>query len=355
MKLLDHYLARTVLMAMLMVLALMVAVELIFSLADELGDTTEVYHSGHAIAFVLLTTPTSIYELLPYAALGGALIGLGLLASSNELVVMRSAGVSTRRIIWSVMKPTLLVMAFSLVLGEWLAPMAEQKARSDQAMVLSGGEAIGSGRGNWHKIGDTYVHINAVVPGGREVYGVTRYEFNGDRELLRSSFASHGRYLDAEQHWLLTEVRETRFREQRTEVVEHEQYEWQVDLPPELLSVLLVRPDRQSISGLYQFARYFESEGLESSNYFLAFWKKLLQPLATISLVLLAISFVFGPLREATMGYRVFVGIMIALSFTIAERMLGPTTLLYGFSPLFAVLLPIVVAASLGLFMLRRV
>lgn len=355
MKIIERYIGKNVLLAMLMVLGLMTAVDLIFSLADELGDTTENYKAGHAIAYVLLTTPTGIYELLPYAALGGALIGLGLLASSNELVVMRAAGVNTRRIIWAVMKPTIVVMILSLILGEWVAPWTEQKAQSDQALIQSGGEAISSRGGNWHKIGDSYIHINAVAPGGREMYGVTRYVFDDAQRLLSSSFAAHGRYVESEAYWLLSDMRETRLYDAHTEVVEQLQYRWHVDLSPELLSVLLVRPDRQSISGLYRFAQFFESEGVESANYFLAFWKKLLQPLATASLVLLAISFVFGPLREATMGYRVFVGIMIALGFTIAQRMLGPTTLLYGFSPLFAVLLPIGIAGMAGYLLLRRV
>jgi lipopolysaccharide export system permease protein len=121
------------------------------------------------------------------------------------------------------------------------------------------------------------------------------------------------------------------------------------------LSVLLVEPQRQSISGLFRFASYFRSEGLESGNYFLAFWKKLLQPAATGALVLLAISFIFGPLREATMGFRIFVAISIGLGFTIIQRLLEPASLLYGFSPVLAVLFPIVVCLLLGVFLMQRV
>ena len=77
--------------------------------------------------------------------------------------------------------------------------------------------------------------------------------------------------------------------------------------------------------------------------------------LADASLVLLAISFVFGPLRSATMGSRVFVAISIGLVFTIMQRMMGPASLLYGFSPLVAVLVPIMICLLLGIFLLRRV
>lgn len=114
-------------------------------------------------------------------------------------------------------------------------------------------------------------------------------------------------------------------------------------------------PDRQSMSGLYRFAQFFDAEGLDSTEYFLAFWKKMLQPFATIALVILAISFVFGPLRESTMGMRVFIAVAIGLGFTIVQRTMEPVSLLYGFSPFWAVLLPILVALICGLGLLRRV
>lgn len=357
MRRLDAYIGKTVILSMLVVMAVTSSIDFIFTLADELGSSTDNYGALDALTFSLRIMPTSIYELLPFTALGGALIGLGLLASHNELVVMQAAGVSTGRIVWSVMKPTLVVMLLSLLLGEYVAPRLEQQARSDLAIIRSGGEALSSAEGDWRKIGNEFIHINAILPGGRELRGVTRYVLGDDRRVVSSGFAASAAYVETstDAFWRLHDVRETRFGEQGIEVVEIAEIDWHIDMSPELLSVLLVEPDRQSISGLYRFAEYFESEGLESSSYYLAFWKKLLQPLATASLVLLAISFVFGPLRSATMGSRVFVAIAIGLGFTIVQRMLGPASLLYGFSPVLAVLLPILLCLIIGAMLLRRV
>jgi len=357
MSRLARYMSRTVFGAMLVVLGLIAMIDLVFTLADELADTNQFYSAGDAVIFVLRTLPTSVYELLPYVALGGALIGLGVLASSQELLIMQSAGIPTRVLVGWVMLPVLGVMLFSLVLGEWVAPTLQQKAQSDRALIQSGGQAISGSDGEWRKIGNEFVHINAIAPGGRELFGITIYELDESRNLLRSAFARQGEHIvEGDSYfWRLTDVQETLFGDQRLIASEYPVYRWDIDMSPELLSVLLVRPDRQSISGLYQFARYFDREGLDSSSYYLAFWKKLLQPLATLSLVLLAVSFVFGPLREATMGHRVFVAIAIALAFTIIQRTLGPATILYGISPSVAVLMPIVLAALIGLFLLRRV
>ncbi len=356
MRELDNYIAKTVVLSMLAVMGMIISIDFIFSFVDELGETNAFYGTANALLFVVMTMPTSIYELIPYTALGGALIGLGILASSNELVVIQAAGVSTSRIVWAVMKPTLLVMILSLVLGEWVAPQLEQNAQSTRSLIQSGGEAINTEHGDWHKIGNEFAHVNAIAPGGRTMFGITRYELNENRRIVRSSFATQGEYQQSSEggYWLLSNVQETQFDLGALEVAQYDEYEWRVDLSPELLSVLLVQPDRQSISGLYRFARYFDGEGLDSSNYFLAFWKKVLQPLATASLVLLAISFVFGPLREATMGSRVFVAIAIGLGFTILQRLMGPASLLYGLSPLAAVMAPIFLCALLGIYMLRK-
>ncbi len=353
----DSHIRNTVLLSMAVVISLIVSLDLVFALAEELGSTDEDYSTLNALSFILFTLPTSIYELLPFTALGGALIGLGILASNNELIVIQAAGVNVWRIVWSVLKPTMFIMIFGLVLGEYIAPPLEQLAQSNRAVQQSGNASISSERGSWQKLGNEYIHINAIAPGGRLLYGVTRYQVGNNRVISSSSFAESAQYMMSPQgnYWQLLNVRESSFAPARISTREYLQEDWQVDLSPELLSVLLVDPDRQSISGLYRFASFFQSEGLDAAIYFLAFWKKLLQPLATLALVVLAISFVFGPLRESTMGFRVFAALGIGLLFTIVQRMMEPASLLYGFSPLLAVLTPIAICAVMGLYYMRRV
>ncbi|GJM14269.1 MAG: LPS export ABC transporter permease LptG [Pseudohongiella sp.] len=354
---LDRHIRNTVLLAMLVVVSLIISVDLVFALAEEIADTDENYSLVNALSFILFTLPTSIYELLPFTALGGALIGLGILASNNELVVLQAAGVSVWRIVWSVLKPTMVIMLLSLLLGEYVAPPLEQLAQSNKAVQQSGNDSIASELGTWRKVGNEYIHINAIAPGGQALYGVTRYEIDDNRTIISSSFAESAIYMAREEasYWQLSNVRESNFGTGSISRQEYLQEDWQIDLSPELLSVLLVEPDRQSISGLYRFAQFFDAQGLDSATYFLAFWKKLLQPLATLVLVILAISFVFGPLREATMGFRVFVALGMGLVFTIMQRLMEPASILYGFSPLLAVLLPIFICGMLGLFFMRRV
>ena len=89
-------------------------------------------------------------------------------------------------------------------------------------------------------------------------------------------------------------------------------------------------------------------------QYWMSFWKKVLQPVATSVLVLVAISFVFGPLRSVTMGFRVFTGIVVGLLFKYMQDLLGPMSTVFGFDPILATLAPIVLSAVLGVFLIRR-
>ncbi len=357
MKRLDRLVRNSMILATAGAIVVIVCLDMTFSLIDQIQDTNEGYSTLDAMVFVLWTAPASIHELLPFAALGGALIGLGILASHNELVVMQSAGVSVGRIVYAVLKPTLAIMLLGLLLGEYVAPPLERQAESHRAELRGADPESALEQGAWYKSGDEFIHVGAISPDGESLIGVSRYRGNGGGELLSASFAASAQYVADPQapYWRLRQVRESRFTGEGIVSGSYPEQEWRVDLSPYLLGVLLIEPDQQPISGLWRMAGFLEAEGLDSAPHFLAFWKKLLQPLATLALVLVAACFVFGPLREATMGYRIFVALSVGLVFTIVQRILEPLSLLFGFSPLLAAAAPILLLALLGWLLLRRV
>jgi lipopolysaccharide export system permease protein len=109
-----------------------------------------------------------------------------------------------------------------------------------------------------------------------------------------------------------------------------------------------------SVQGLWSYSQFLDHQGLNNGSYLLAFWKKLLQPLSTLTLVLVAISFIFGPLREVTMGFRVFIGVLVGIVFRTTQDMLGPASLVYGFDPIYASGVPILICALLGAVLLKK-
>jgi len=348
---LDRYIGVHVFLAILTVLGIIVGLALLFAFIDELSDVEGSYGLGDALQYVLLTSPRRLYEMLPMAALIGCLIGLGTLASSSELTIMRAAGVSLGRIVVAVMKPMLVLLIAGILIGEYVAPATEDIAQARRSLAQGAGEAQSSKRGLWHRQENEFVHVNAVQPGGMLV-GVTRYRFDDERRLLSSSFARRASY--QADHWLLENISTTHFRGDHTEVVRTQQERWDVQLTPQLLGTVVMEPEALSITGLWRYIHYLGEQGLNNGRYWLAFWTKVLQPAVTVALVLLAISFIFGPLRSVTLGQRIFTGVVVGFVFRIIQDLLGPASQVFGFSPLLAVVLPAGICALIGAWLLRR-
>ena len=351
MSKLDRYIDKSVFMAILAVLGIILGLASLFAFIDEMADISDTYTFWDAGSFVVMTAPRRLYDMLPMAALIGCLIGLGALASSSELTIMRAAGVSIGRIVWAVMKPMLVLMVAGLLIGEYVAPVTEAQAQAARSLAQGTGDAQSARHGLWHRQGEEFIHINTVQPDGL-LYGVTRYRFDDQRHMLSASFAKQANFKT--DYWQLKDVTTTLFHEGRTEVVSTPEERWDIALSPQLLSTVVLPPESLSMTGLYSYARYLADQGLANGRYWLAFYTKILQPMVTVALVLMAISFIFGPLRSVTLGQRVFTGVLVGFTFRIAQDLLGPSSLVFGFSPLFAVLVPAGVCALAGIWLLRR-
>ncbi|MHC8317946.1 LPS export ABC transporter permease LptG [Pseudomonas sp. LB3P31] len=348
---LDRYIGSSVFVAILAVLGIILGLATLFAFIDEMGDASDTYTLLDVLSYVLLTAPRRLYDMLPMAALIGCLIGLGSLASNSELTIMRAAGVSIGRIVWAVMKPMLVLMVVGVLIGEYVAPATESTAQANRSLAQGSGDAQSARHGLWHRQGDEFIHVNSVQPNG-VLYGVTRYRFDKERHMLSASFSKRADF--DKDHWQLSDVTTTLFHEKSTEVVKAPVERWEIALSPQLLSTVVMAPESLSISGLWGYIHYLADQGLNNGRYWLAFWVKVLQPLVTAALVLMAISFIFGPLRSVTLGQRVFTGVLVGFTFRIVQDLLGPSSLVFGFSPLFAVLVPASVCALAGVWLLRR-
>ncbi|HET8801692.1 MAG TPA: LPS export ABC transporter permease LptG [Marinobacter sp.] len=351
MRRIDGYVMRTVGGAMLLVMVVVLSLDIIFAFIAELDDTRNDYQTLQALWYVFLTLPRRIYDYLPLGAFMGCLVGLGSMASSSELTVIRAAGVSLKRIVWSAMKPALVVVVLGVAIGEYVAPPAERVAQSTKAVALGAGTNVASASGVWHREGDVFMHLNAVQPNG-VLHGVSLFRFDDQRQLTSASFAERAIYQG--DYWLLENVRTTHIEERETRLETHRTRRWETGLSPGVLSVLIVKPENLSMTGLYTYANYLGKQDLNASPYWLAFWKKALMPLGTAVMVLVAISFIFGPLRSVTMGFRVFTGLLVGLLFKYMQDLLGPMSLVYGFNPLLAILIPIAINAVVGAVLMKR-
>ncbi|MBB3062986.1 LPS export ABC transporter permease LptG [Microbulbifer rhizosphaerae] len=351
MRRLDSYIGRTVALAVAAVLMVILGLDVIFAIVDQLGELEGSYQFVNALEYVAWTLPDRVYSQLGFSALVGCMVGLGTLAGTSELTVMRASGVSIGRIAWAVMKPLILLIALGMILAEFVIPQTNQEAENRKSIALGELEAVGLKHGLWLKEGGEFVHFNAALPSG-ELFGITRYRFDNERQLKRVIFSERGRYTG--DQWALESSRATTFTPERAESTEAAESIWHTDISPEVFSLVVPLPSDLSTRNLWSYGQFLDRKGEDSGRYWLEFWKKLLQPLTIASLVMVAISFIFGPLREVTTGLRVFTGVIVGIVFQTVQDMLGPSSLVFGFPPFIAVLLPILMCFAVGWWLLRR-
>jgi lipopolysaccharide export system permease protein len=254
------------------------------------------------------------------AALVGGLIGLGMMASNSELVVMQAAGLSRFQIIKSVMKTAALLIVFSMIIGEFAAPQGEAAAREIRAQAISGGSLISAKNGVWAKDGDLIVHIGEVEDTGK-LNKVQIYDFDDSLQLSNWRSAESAIYI--QDAWQLRDVKTTQITETQISSSNESMQTWQSSLSPDKLGVVTVKPESLSLSGLTNYLDYLSANSQDPSRYQLAFWRKIMQPLTVAVMLLVALSFIFGPLRSVSMGARIMMGILTGLLFDLTNQALG--------------------------------
>jgi lipopolysaccharide export system permease protein len=353
MKLLDRYIGITVAGSTLIVLLVLLALFSFGAFVAELdavgkGDYTLV----GAAQYVLLSLPRLTYQLFPVVALLGSVIGLGLLAGNNELLVMRAAGVSVGRITYSVMKVGVLWMIMAVILGEFVAPVSDRYAKSMHSAALSQRFAMTSQNGLWARDGTEFIHIRDVLADGL-VGGVTIYRFGAHQRLQDVTQAKTGQFTKGE--WVLHQVARSHIDPERVETQHLKQLEWQSLLTPDMIEVVAVKPDSLSLRGLLDYIDYLRENGLNAEHYQLAFWNKLVLPVTTVVMVFLSIPFIFGPLRSVGVGQRIFVGTLVGIGFYLLGQLFGFAGLLYKFPSVVSATLPTALFFMLAVLLVRRV
>ncbi len=351
-SILSRYIAKMVIFATLLVMAIVLGLAFFINLLGELRDIgVGDYGFIQAALHSLLELPYNIYAFFPMLVLLGGLIGLSTLASHQELVVMRVSGMSVRHIIFAVFGAALVLIIMGMLIGEIIAPRTHYLADIHKSTAQSGGQAVVTTAGLWVHEGNSFVHIDRVMP-HQHLEGVTRYEFTAAHQLLAAYFA---RTMDYQQgRWKLHDLEKTTFLDNRTKSERLSEATWDLTLNPNILSVGLLEPEEMPLTKLSGFIRHLHKNGLQATEFQFSFWKRLLQPLTILVMLFLAVPFVFTAPRSINLGWQMLLGVVIGFVFYILDSLLGQLSVVYQLPPFFAALLPILLFAGVGYFLLLR-
>lgn len=350
MMLYKRYLAKEVAAAVMLVLVAFIGLFSFFDLIGELRDVGKgAYRFQHALAFIALRIPARAYELMPIAVLIGALYALSTLARHSEITVLRASGMSTGRLLVTLLQIATVFAILTLLLGEVIAPPLERMAKQVRLQAI--GKLVGSDfrTGLWIKDGMTFVNVRRVTPDG-QLRSIRIYEFDNKSELVAVREAGEGEYLPSAE-WKLRDVVSTELSGTRGSVRNQPEMIWKSALNPDILNVLLVRPEAMSLVHLTSYIKHLRENKQKTQRYEIALWKKAVYPLAVLVMVALALPFGYTHNRVAGVSLKIFAGVMMGVLFHMLNGLFSNLGAINSWPPFTSAAVPslIFMAAAAGM------
>jgi lipopolysaccharide export system permease protein len=351
---LGRYVIGQVLLAVLLVCLLLAGLYTLIDFIREARSLDGDYGFGQMLWYLAQTSPRRLYDIFPFAALIGTLLGLGSLAAGNELVAMRAAGFDRRQLVVRVLMAIALCLIVLVLVSERLIPGLELSARADREQARTGQVHVGLRGTMWLRDGEQIMRIgrSAWISDDRiEFSHVLVYRLiDGMRpvEVIVAERAMH----DGQQ-WRLFHAR-SRDLNKDLPIVESDERLLQSGLSPDLFAATVSRPRLLAMGDLLQMRAFLKRNGLDAEAYEQALWTRVFYPINVLAMVLIGLPFVFRNARQGGRGLNLFAGVALGLLFFILTRLAQGVSGIVPAPIWFSSLLPAVLIVVLAGVMLKR-
>jgi lipopolysaccharide export system permease protein len=263
---------------------------------------------------------------------------LSTLARHSEITVLRASGLSTKNLLSGLLIVAAAFAVATFLVGEVIAPPAERAA---QQLKLQGrGKAVAQDlhSGLWVRDEQSFINVRTVLPDTR-LRGIRIYDFDEDARLRSITEAEEGIYIPPAS-WRLSGVVRTYVEGDRARLEKLPDMEWRSALNPDILSVLMVSPEKMSLLHLSAYTRHLSENRQKTQRYDIAMWKKVIYPLASLVMVALALPFGHTHDRVGGVGLKIFSGVMIGVLFHMLNGLFYNLVAINRWSPFLSAIAP---------------
>jgi lipopolysaccharide export system permease protein len=358
----ERYLAKQIYLAFAFILFALTSLFIFFDFIAEMGYASATYPIFMVFLTVLMKAPSRLVEIMPIAGLIGGIYVMANMAAQSEYTILRIAGLDTRKSLKTLMKIAMPIAFVILIMSEIFGPLSESISKNMRLSAINQGKEILEFRsGAWIKDklrgsdgkgqvqqGIRYINVGSLET-NEIIRGFRMYEFDGEYRLLLSRTAETVQFI-GNGVWRLNNVTETRFTEIATsnrldssfstQIKRSPSLDIETDVSPELLGALLIKPDRLSIINLFSYINHLQENKQDYQRYAISFWKKVIYPFTILVMLALALPFAYLQTRSGGIGYKVFGGIMLGISFQLFNSLFSHAGLLGAWPPFISAVIP---------------
>jgi lipopolysaccharide export system permease protein len=353
MNVLSLYIAKEILKGSLIALLILLTLFNLFTFADELKDIGKGHYGLQQIFyFIALTSPSVVYELIPPSALIGSLFVLGSMGNNRELIAMQASGLSVSGIIKASMLAGIVLVALSVLIGEFIAPLGEKAGQKIRMAAQNEQLIVNSRYGLWFREGSNYINVRQVKDDGK-LSDISIYELNEQRHLHKAIHADTATFL-SKKTWKLENIKQSTISTQQIQVSHQSEQIWKSSIAPNLLKLVVVNPNNLSLYDLTMYVRFLKENHQKSHAYEVAFWGRAVSPLTTFIMMLVSAPFVIGIHRGISVGARIMIGVTFGMGFNIFDKIINHVGLIYNLNPPLMALLPSVTVFAIVIFAMKK-
>ncbi len=316
---LEAYVGRLFCHYVLLVLLALSALFLFVDVIDQIGDIGKYsFTFWHSLALAALHLQQLLPLLIPIAAMIGGMACFGVLANNGELMVMRCSGTSRLRLALGLTKYALIFILLQMIHSETVAPWALHHAREMRTELLR--QPPPGTRHFWIRQGNQFTVI-MDMPSDSQINGIDVYDFGPDRTLLSHFHAHRGEYRD--ERWILHDVVQTELQEKQVYSQKLSLAMWDTRLAAAMIAPGLQRPDELSTLQILRHLPHLRATEQDITLHLQTLFKRILQPLSVIVMLLLAMAIINPASRGVSLGRHIAGGCLIGVIWYIASEISG--------------------------------
>jgi len=355
MKIRDRYIAKTLLSYTIIVLVVWTSIYSFFNFLAELSNVGNEYTILSAFTYIVLQLPEVVYKQASPIILLGCILGMGHLATTDQLLIFRVSGTSILKITLFTLKNSLIFVLFFISIGEFLAPISSSYAENSRSNAMGNSGVSINQNGFWIRDGDNFINVKENID-GKLFSGITVIEVNSLNKIKRVIKSENaifdGDSLDMSGSEIFSIEDSGSF--DMISLKERNSYDKTVSFDQDLIDSLEKEPEDLSTLTLIKQIRFLSDNKLRSSIFEVELYKRLIQPITLIAMILLAMLFIFGSTRDVTLGRKIFFGVALGLSFEMLSRVASAMALGLDFSPFLSSILPSIMVMFISIILLLK-
>jgi len=354
MKIRERYITKTLLNFTLVVLVIWLGIYSLFNYLSEMSRIGEVnYTSLEAFRYIAFQMPEVAYKHASPVILLGCVLGMGHLATTNQLIVLRVSGMSIFRLTMLTIKTALLFVIVIIAIGEIFAPIASEEAEKGRLNALGQPIASQSQEGFWIRDGENFINVQKNID-GKIFRGVTVIEVNSSNKIATVVTSEQATFDGESLDMKNTEIFSIDSNKKIDDIYlkERNSYNKTVSFDQDLIDSLKKEPEELTTWNIIKQIQFLSDNKLRSGIFEVELYKRLIKPITLVAMILLAMLFIFGSTRDATLGRKIFFGIALGLSFELLSRIGGAMALSFDFNPVLSAVLPTIVVMVIAIILL---